>query len=135
MEDRRVLIDTSIIIDFLRKDKKDKTFLWKIKNNSTCFMSSITFFELLSGVKTERHFEDLKKISKWIKSLNFDDNIAFIAADIYKKLRKNNKIIDYRDIFIAATANYHNLIVATINKGHFERIEDITLLNLDKDLP
>jgi hypothetical protein len=42
MENRRVLTDTSVIIEFLRKEKKEKSWLWKIKETSDCFMSSIT---------------------------------------------------------------------------------------------
>jgi len=87
--------------------------LWKIKETSDCFMSSITIFELLSGAKTDKHFED----------------IAMVAASMFRKLKRNNQIIDYRDIFIAATAKVHRLTVATLNINHFDRIEGLTLLN------
>ncbi len=54
MADRKVIVDTSVIIDFLRKHDKEKTYLWQIKENHVCFMSSVTLFELLSGAKTEK---------------------------------------------------------------------------------
>jgi len=102
MENIRILADTSVIIDFLRKNKKEK--LWEIQESFTCFMSSITLFELLSGAKTDRHLEDIDKITKWIESIEFDDEIATVAALMLRNLKERNQIIDYRDIFIAATA-------------------------------
>ena len=130
MATTRILVDTSIIIDFLRKKKKDKSILWKIKEDSVCFMSTITLFELLSGAQNERHFADIKIISNWIESIYLDDEIAVLSASIYRNLKEENQLIEFRDIFIAATATYHNLCIATLNAKHFERIEGVTLFEL-----
>lgn len=130
MATQRILVDTSIIIDFLRKKKKDKSFLWKIKENSTCFISSITLFELISGAKNEKHFEDIKIISNRIESIPLDDEIAEESALIYRSLKEKNQLIEFRDIFIAATAKYNDLCIATLNTKHFERIEGLTLFEL-----
>ena len=127
MANRKILVDTSIIIDFLRKKKKEDSFLWEIKETNACSMSSVTLFEVLSGAKTERHFEDIKKLTKWIESIYFDDKIAEIAASIFQNLKSRNKIIEYRDIFIAATAMSHNFCLATLNINHFKRIENLVL--------
>ncbi len=90
-------------------------------------MSSITFFELQCGVKTERHVEDIDKLCKWIRIIPFDNEIADISSIIYQDLKRKNVLIEFRDIFIAATAIAENLCVATLNRKHFERIIDITL--------
>lgn len=132
MENRRILIDTSIIIDFLRKQKKEKSWLWKIRENYTCFMSAITLFELLSGAKTDQHLEDIEKITKWIKSIDLNNETATVAASILRNLKERNQIIDYRDIFIAATAKHYHLTLATLNISHFNRIKEITLLDVPK---
>ncbi len=42
MADRGILIDTSVIIDFLRKKNKQNSILWKLKEKHDCFMSAIT---------------------------------------------------------------------------------------------
>ncbi len=123
-------MDTSVIISFLRKEKKETALLWKIKDTAECFMSSITLFELLSGVKTERHLEDIRKITKWIEPIYFDDDIAEVAASIFRTLRQRNQIIEYRDIFIAATAKFYNFRIATLNTEHFKRIDGLTLLDI-----
>jgi hypothetical protein len=44
-------------------------------------------------------------------------NISEKAAFIYQELKKENKIIDLKDIFIAATAMVHDLRVLTKNNA------------------
>ena len=90
----------------------------KQRGGKYCFrlgvISSITSFELLSGVKTDRHLEDIDKITKWIESIDFNDETATVAALIVRNLKKRNQLIDYRDIFIAATAKYYHLTLAML---------------------
>ncbi|MEZ4529310.1 MAG: type II toxin-antitoxin system VapC family toxin [Desulfobacterales bacterium] len=125
-----VLTDTSIIIDFLRKKNKRKSALWKIREKNECFMSSVTLFELECGAKTEKHSEDIEKICKWIITVPFDSETAEIASLIYQDLKREKQMIEFRDIFIAATAIANNLCVATLNTTHFERIKDIFLASI-----
>ena len=135
MGNRRILVDTSVIIEFLRKDNKEKSWLWRLQENFICFISSITLFELLSGAKTDKHIEDIGKITKWIETIEFDDEIATTAALIFRNLKQRNQLIDYRDIFIAATAKNHHLKLATLNVNHFERIEGLILIEyFEQDL-
>ncbi len=130
MAHRRILIDTSVFIDFLRKENKERTILWDLQTHYRCSMSAVTLFELLCGAKTEKHLADVKILEKWIESLPFDDHVAEKAATIFRELKTKNKLIEFRDIFIAATAYEHNLPIATLNRKHFENIEQITLIEL-----
>ncbi|CAN2049699.1 putative Ribonuclease VapC3 [Candidatus Magnetomoraceae bacterium gMMP-1] len=84
MVDPRVLADTSVIIDFLRKKNKRNSVLWRIRENNECFMSSVTLFELQCGAKTEKHSEDIGKLCKWIRTISFDNEIAEISSIIYQ---------------------------------------------------
>ncbi|MDP3009702.1 MAG: type II toxin-antitoxin system VapC family toxin [Methylococcales bacterium] len=133
MADSRILVDTSVLIDFLRKDKKDRTILWNLQENYRCTMSSVTLFELLCGAKTEKHLADVHILQKWIDSLPFNDRVSETAATLFRELKAQNKLIEFRDIFIAATAYVHDLPVATLNKKHFENIEQITLIELNNN--
>ncbi|WP_446012012.1 type II toxin-antitoxin system VapC family toxin [Candidatus Electrothrix sp.] len=130
MADNRVLTDTSVIIDFLRKADKQNSALWNIREKNECFMSSVTLFELQCGAKTEKHFEDIVKLRRWIDTVSFDDEVAEISSKIYQSLKRDNMMIEFRDIFIAATAVAMNLRIATLNRKHFERISDIVLLEI-----
>jgi predicted nucleic acid-binding protein len=43
-------------------------------------------------------------------------------------LRKENLLIEFRDIFIAATCLVNHLPIKTINKKHFERIKGLEII-------
>jgi len=128
MENRIILVDTSIFIDFLRKEKKEKSTLWSLREKYTCTMSTVTLFELLAGAKTEKQRTDVVKLCKWIDVLNFDTDCAEFAGQIFRDLRSRNALIEFRDIFIAATAIHHQFEVATFNVDHFERVNNISLM-------
>lgn len=133
MANRRILVDTSVFIDFLRKEKKDQTILWHLQENYLCSMSAVTLFELQCGAKTDKHLADIEKLQKWVKSLPFNDAVAGNAATIFRELKAKNKLVEFRDIFIAATAYEHDLPVATLNTKHFENITQITLIKLKNE--
>ena len=80
--------------------------------------------------KSQKHYEDIKKLRKWIGTISFNDEIAEISSRIYQNLKSENRLIEFRDIFIAATAIAENLRVATLNTNHFERVKDIKLLKI-----
>ena len=93
-------------------------------------MSSVTLFELQCGALTEKHSEDIGKLCRWIGTIPFDDDIAEISSIIYQRLRQEHRLLEFRDIFIAATAIAENLCVATLNTKHFERITEIDFLKI-----
>lgn len=126
MEDRRVLIDTSIFIDYFRKENKKKTKLYILeKEDYELVTSSICYFEYMSGSK----YEDFDKILfKNISVIAFDEEQAFIASKIYKTLKQKNSLIEFRDILIASSAIALDVPLVTLNYKHFERIEKLKLM-------
>ena len=57
MESKDVLVDTTIIIDHLRKKNKSSTIFFKlVSDNYDLHISVITLFELLSGAITANTF-------------------------------------------------------------------------------
>lgn len=61
--------------------------------------------------------------------LPIDAEICIRAADLGARLRLAGKTIDWADLFIAATALVHDLIVVTRNVRHFDRIDDLQIEN------
>ena len=59
MED--ILIDTDIVIEYLRSTEKSSTELIKLLQKYDVLLSSISEFELYLGAKTERHQNDLEE--------------------------------------------------------------------------
>ncbi|MFQ5771680.1 MAG: type II toxin-antitoxin system VapC family toxin [bacterium] len=66
---------------------------------------------------------------KWLDIIEFDEEIAEMAGNTFIALKKQNKIIDYRDLFIGSTAVFYNLGIATLNIEHFENIPNIKIVN------
>ena len=128
MEYRKVLVDTSVIIDYLRKTKKEESIFWKVINNYDCVISVVTIFELYSGAKNKQHIEAVDKVISFLEILSFDTPQAKLASKIFKILKEKNKLIEFRDIFIASCAIGENIPLVTLNDKHFKRIEDLVLL-------
>ena len=51
MEDRRILIDTSVVIDHFRKKNKQRSLLYELSKENRLFLSAISKFEFLVGTK------------------------------------------------------------------------------------
>ena len=52
-----------------------------------------------------------------------------VTADLTAQLRRNGRSLDWADLFIAATARVHGLIVVTRNVRHFDRIDSLSIEN------
>lgn len=123
-----MVIDTSIFIEFLRAKDKTKTILFQIPDNQPFYISSVTLFELLMGAKTSDKIKDIKLLTEDLTVLGFNEEVAEKAAVIYHQLRLENKMIEFRDIFIAATCIVNHLKILTLNKKDFERISELQLI-------
>ena len=122
-----MVIDTSVFIEFLRsKDKKDTT-LYKLPDNTVYSLSAVTLFELFMGATTVDKKKDISLLTEGLNILSFNNDVAAKAGEIYHQLRKDNKMIEFRDIFIAATCIIYELPLVTLNIKHFSRIKDLTL--------
>lgn len=127
MENRGVLIDTSFFIQHLRSSKKAETPLYNLPESLKLYTSSVTIYELLAGANNEAKRALISMTLEEVEILPFDEVTASEAAKIFQELKLKNKLIEFRDIFIAATALVHNLPVASLNVKHFERIEALQL--------
>ena len=128
MEYKRLLVDTSVFIDFLRQKDKTQTALFRIPDEVALAVSAVTRFELFAGATNEGKWQDVKLLTDDLQVLPFTDEVAKIAARIALDLRKKNKMIEFRDIFIASTAIANRLPVKTFNEKHFNRIEGLVMV-------
>jgi tRNA(fMet)-specific endonuclease VapC len=128
MDNPKLLIDTSIIIDHFRKKDKTNTQLIQLYNKYLLYISSVTVFELYNGASDAEKVKDIELLLKNVKIIDFTSNIAFEASKIYRELLSENKMIEFRDIFIASSAIVNKLPLATLNLNHFERIRNVKLI-------
>ena len=130
MENRRVLIDTSIVIEYLRSQNRQVSTLIKLFEENELFISAISIFELYNGATTESKKHDIEILCNELEIIEFDKNTAKVASEIYRNLRGKNKMIEFRDILISATALQFDFPVATLNLKHFERIDNLQLYQI-----
>ena len=127
METSELLIDTSIIIEHLRKSDKRRSILYGIPHHIEIFVSSVTVFELQAGATDTTKQQDLKSVLYGIGILPFDESVAGEAGKLYRTLKATNNQLEIRDLFIAATALTNKLPILTLNHKHFELVKGLQL--------
>jgi predicted nucleic acid-binding protein len=120
-----MVIDTNIFIEYLRAKNKLDTTLQRLSDTVELYVSSITIYELFMGANTETKVEEIKILTSDLILLPFNYDTAIKSAEIYNDLKSKSQLIEFRDIFIGATAILNNLPVLTLNRKHFERIDGI----------
>lgn len=123
-----MVIDTGIFIEHLRIKDKTASTLYKLADNSDLFISAVSLYELYMGATTIEKEADVQNITSDLSILPFTDAVAQKAAEIYHQLRRSSQVIEFRDIFIAATALVNELPIVTLNKKHFKRVDGLQIL-------
>ena len=126
------LLDTDTCIDVLRNVP---AVLEKMENLSPddCYVSSVTVFELYSGIYFTRQPErEGVKVDRFLSVLNivpFDRTVAAGAAKLRHDLESTGTRIGPYDLLIAAQAISANWILVTANVREFGRIESLKVEN------
>lgn len=123
---KKVLLDTSILIDFLRrKSKSDSLFVKLLQQKYQLYISIVTHTELFSG-KTiwgnEKLHQEIEILCSGLHILPLETEISKKTGKI--RAQNNTTIIDG---VIAATAINHGLNLVTLNLKDFQNIEGISL--------
>ncbi len=124
--DKRICLDSDILIGVLRQDLKVKRLIENL-NDELC-TTSVNSFEVWMGRKNSEKTEEL--LAR-LTTIPLDQKSAKRAGDIHRELAKNGNIIEFRDLFVGAIAIENGLVLATLNKKHFERLADFGLKMLE----
>ncbi len=129
MENKIILIDTSILIDYYRKtDKNNSVWLKLVRDDYSFAISVITKYEIYAGaIPSQVSFWD--SILHAVSIIPLDELSIDTAVIINGILKKKRKQIDLADLLIAATAIANDFPLATLNKKHFTRIEELKVLD------
>ncbi len=122
-----ICLDTSVFIDYFRKQRKDKTFLVELSDKYDFAISVVTKLEISVGVAKGQN-EFWENIFEKLTILPLTEPDVDIASKIIQTLRKDNKIIGLQDILIASSAISNDLKIATLNLKDFERIKELTII-------
>jgi tRNA(fMet)-specific endonuclease VapC len=123
-----ICLDTSVLIDYFRKTKKEKSFFYELTQKYKFFaVSAITEFEIYFGSNPEQDlFWD--EFFSQITLLPYDSDSNKKTIEIERELKQKRKQIEIPDLMIAGVAINHNMKLATLNSKHFERISGIQLI-------
>ena len=125
MNRTRFLVDTDIIINYLKGREIARDFLLRIIDESVSgFFSVITEAELLSGSRNADDDAVIYSILDCMEAIEVERNIAVTAGKLRQKYYAAYRT-NLPDAIIAATANEYELILATANEKHFNMITEI----------
>lgn len=122
----KILVDTSVIIDYLRRKEKDKSLFYQVfsEEKHQPVIALVTVTELWAGKSMERK-ENLKFVEKLIEKCEMLFPNLKTAKTAGEILRKTDPKISIQDAQIAALALENKLLLLTLNKKDFQRVKRI----------
>ncbi len=129
MEKQVVFLDSSVLIDYFRKQKKSNSFFYQLTKKSSLFsVSSITEFEIyIRSNELQDPFGD--KFFSRVTVIPYNSEVNKTAITVNRELKKKRKQIDTPDLMIGATARTYNLPIATLNTKHFKNIDNLEIIS------
>lgn len=122
--DLKVCLDTDAVIAIFNNEERAAALIDKIKDCKV-FITTITLFEMLLR---ETNIDQIETFRSKVEVLGFDEPAAREASLISKNLKKLGRLMDFRDIFIAAICLINDCSLATFNRKHFDSIKYLNLL-------
>ena len=122
-----VIIDTNIIIDYLRRKEKSSFESFFEQKDDELGISLVTIQELFSGKSTKDKEEEdfLLALLASLVIFPYTYEIAKLAGEL---IRNAKDPIEFPDAAIAATAIFHDAKLFTLNKRDFAKIAKLQLL-------
>lgn len=123
----KLVIDTSVLIDFLRGGIIGKELFDKVeKQNCELFIPTIVIFELFSGASSKNPLVKTKIITfiQNFKHIELTEELATRAGELYRQIGKH---IGPQDYIIAASALDLGATVLTLNRKYFEQIPGLKI--------
>ncbi|MDW7680663.1 MAG: type II toxin-antitoxin system VapC family toxin [bacterium] len=129
---KQILVDTDVLSLFFRNHLKVvKTFKNYLRMFDKIHFSIITYYEIYSGLKykdARKQLSSFLEFAKLNSILPITEQSVEVSAEIYMNLRRKGILIDDIDILIAGIAISNNLKLATHNRKHFERVENLEIV-------
>jgi tRNA(fMet)-specific endonuclease VapC len=123
--DNKILIDTDVLIDFLRGDALTVDTIKKI-SSQMLLTTDINVFELYHGAYKSRNKQsnvaDVDKLLGSLEVISTNRESMKYAAELISNLDIKGKPVDIADLFVASICIVNSASLLTRNKKHFERL-------------
>lgn len=121
---RRYLIDTDVLIEYLRGSAQAIAFLEGVEG-SLC-VSAITVAELYSGVKGEEEESALAQFLSAFAVIPVDEALA-VRGGLSRRDFAGSHGVGLADALVAASAQEAGAVLVTFNKRHYPMLEEVVV--------
>lgn len=119
-----ILLDTNILIDYLRGSEESAKFLESFQDY--LYISAMTIAELYSGARNDRERGRLDQFIEAFSVLPVNKTISK-KGGVYRRKYGKSHNVDLIDALIAATAVTNEMTLYTLNKKHFPMLRKVSL--------
>ena len=122
MSAKRVLIDTSVWINFFRD--KSAAFSQKVDDilsKNEIYVPKIVLAELIQGSKSEREVMAVKEFLDAFHIIDQKEDTWMRAGELSYQLKRKGKKVNLADCYIAIMAEEHGCQIFTLDE-HFKEI-------------
>ena len=126
-----VVVDTDLVIDFLRGRGEGAALVRELIVDHRLRLAAVTAFELRVGTDFLDRAPSIMRLCRG-RTLPLDLPTALAAAEIGARLRAAGRGIGAPDTLVAGTCLRHGLPLASRNRRHFERVDEIDLVSFDE---
>lgn len=128
-----IVVDSDILIDLLREKDEAVKKIKELEKNEELATTDINVFELYYGAyksnKKDKNLSSTRGLLKNLTLLHTTEEAMETGSRIYSDMKAKGKSIDIRDVLIAAITLQNGASLLTRNREHFERIEELVLVD------
>lgn len=121
-----VIVDTSVLIDFLKNRAPNAAEVAALITSKRIRTTGVIMAELLQGARTATEDAYVVELLEGIPAIEVTSALWMNAGKLSRSLRRKGITLPLSDISIAALAIEQNLSVFTLD-GHFEQIPGVKL--------
>jgi len=120
-----ILIDTDVLIWYLRGNQKAYDLIHSL---SEFCISSITYMELVQGMRNKQELRTLQKtLKQWnVKTIYVNEEISAKALFFVEEYFLSHSM-ELADSMIAATSSMYGMKLITANDKHYRVVKDLDI--------
>ena len=128
-----IVIDSDVLIDFLRGKEYAVSRIKELEKTEELATTDINAFELYFGAynskEKEKNLTATKGLLGTLKLLHSQNKAMEAAGQLLAHRKATGRLLDIKDVLIAAITINEGYTLLTNNKSHFEGISGLLLLD------
>jgi predicted nucleic acid-binding protein len=122
-----VIVDTSVLIDFLRGEMENAEKVSRLLKDNRVVTTGIIIAELLQGLKDHKEEDKIVSLLSGLFCLEITTELWIKAGTLSLSLRRKGINLPLTDVAIAILAIKNDLSILT-NDNHFKHIPKVKLI-------